>query len=266
MYSVQRVNRQVTPRVITWTREIKAYNEWRRDGFYTDAISHDTMTRAITMTQMEELADPLTTYTKQGTQALTSEGKRSTYRIVNYMRHIRCFYGTNFLIRYPLSYLCEYTAEEFQWRQPLQPVRQFTFRAAIRSKCQCEMSRSHGWQEKNYYFWDVASCSLIVVDRRFRCLLSQSSWLTFLIRLLPPASDRPDEGGRKHLWNVGKLLPDHTVQRTRSQSSLRLSTIHSRRSVHYFELKFKRLVGNVYTKHGAISALRTQSLSITKEF
>jgi hypothetical protein len=30
---------------------------------------------------------------------------------------------------------------------------------------------------------------------------------------------RPDDGGSKHLWNVGKLLPDYTEQHTRIQSS-----------------------------------------------
>jgi hypothetical protein len=31
--------------------------------------------------------------------------------------------------------------------------------------------------------------------------------------------DRPDNGGSKHLWNVGKLLPDYTTQHSRRQSS-----------------------------------------------
>jgi hypothetical protein len=30
---------------------------------------------------------------------------------------------------------------------------------------------------------------------------------------------RPDNGGSKHLWNVGKLLPDYTAQQTRRQPS-----------------------------------------------
>jgi succinate dehydrogenase/fumarate reductase cytochrome b subunit len=46
-------------------------------------------------------------------------------------------------------------------------------------------------------FWDVAPCSLVETDKRFRgacCLHHQVN------------------GGRKHLWNVGILLPDFTVQ------------------------------------------------------
>jgi hypothetical protein len=31
--------------------------------------------------------------------------------------------------------------------------------------------------------------------------------------------DRPDDGGSKHLWNVGKLTPDHTAQQPRRQLS-----------------------------------------------
>jgi hypothetical protein len=30
---------------------------------------------------------------------------------------------------------------------------------------------------------------------------------------------RPDDGDSKHLWNVGKLLPDYTSQRPRRQPS-----------------------------------------------
>jgi hypothetical protein len=31
--------------------------------------------------------------------------------------------------------------------------------------------------------------------------------------------DRPDDGGSKDLWNVGKLLPDYTVLQPRRQPS-----------------------------------------------
>jgi hypothetical protein len=31
--------------------------------------------------------------------------------------------------------------------------------------------------------------------------------------------DRPDDGGSKDLWNVGKLLPDYTVLQPRRQQS-----------------------------------------------
>jgi hypothetical protein len=33
------------------------------------------------------------------------------------------------------------------------------------------------------------------------------------------AAHRPDDGGSKDLWNVGKLLPDYTVLRPRRQQS-----------------------------------------------
>jgi hypothetical protein len=42
-------------------------------------------------------------------------------------------------------------------------------------------------------FWDVASYRVVEVNRHFR-------------------GDRPDDEGSKHLWNVGKLLPDYKVQ------------------------------------------------------
>jgi hypothetical protein len=45
-------------------------------------------------------------------------------------------------------------------------------------------------------FWDMALCSLVEVDRRFRgayCLHRQGD-------------HRPDYGGSKHLLNVGQLL------------------------------------------------------------
>jgi hypothetical protein len=33
------------------------------------------------------------------------------------------------------------------------------------------------------------------------------------------ATHRPDDGGSKDLWNVGKLLPDYTVLQPRRQQS-----------------------------------------------
>jgi hypothetical protein len=55
-------------------------------------------------------------------------------------------------------------------------------------------------------FWDVAPCSLIEVYQRFRgtyCIHHHS----------------PDDGGSKHLRNVGKFLPDYTAQHPRRQPS-----------------------------------------------
>jgi hypothetical protein len=53
--------------------------------------------------------------------------------------------------------------------------------------------------------WVVAQCSLIEIYRRFRGAY-------FL-------HHRPDDGGSKELWNVGKLLPDYTTQQQRRQPS-----------------------------------------------
>jgi hypothetical protein len=54
-------------------------------------------------------------------------------------------------------------------------------------------------------FWDVAPCSLVEVYQRFRgaCWLYRQGY----------------DWGSKHLWNVGKLLPDYTAQHPRWQSS-----------------------------------------------
>jgi hypothetical protein len=54
--------------------------------------------------------------------------------------------------------------------------------------------------------WDVAPCSLVEIDRRFRgvyCLHHQGD----------------DNGNTKLFRNVGKLLPDCTAQNPRRQSS-----------------------------------------------
>jgi hypothetical protein len=51
-------------------------------------------------------------------------------------------------------------------------------------------------------FWVVALFSLVEVYHRCR-----------------GTCDRPDDGGSKHLWNVGKLLPDYTVLQPRRQLS-----------------------------------------------
>jgi hypothetical protein len=61
---------------------------------------------------------------------------------------------------------------------------------------------------KMIVFWDVAPCSLVDIDWRFRgvyCLHHRY---------------RPGDGGSKHLWNVGQFLRDCTAQNTRRQSSL----------------------------------------------
>jgi hypothetical protein len=61
--------------------------------------------------------------------------------------------------------------------------------------------------------WVVASCSLVDGYRRFRgsrCFHHQDD---------ENIRSSPDDGGSKHLWNVGKLLPDHTAHYPRRQPS-----------------------------------------------
>jgi hypothetical protein len=54
--------------------------------------------------------------------------------------------------------------------------------------------------------WDIAPCSLVEFDWRFRGEVSHC----------------PDDGGSKDLWNVGKLVPDHTALQPRRQSLIAL--------------------------------------------
>jgi hypothetical protein len=46
-------------------------------------------------------------------------------------------------------------------------------------------------------FWNVAPCSLVEIDRRFRYAYFR------------------DDRGSKHIWNVDQFLPDYTVQHNR---------------------------------------------------
>jgi hypothetical protein len=59
---------------------------------------------------------------------------------------------------------------------------------------------------KTTVFWDVAPCSLVQFNQRFRgaCYLRYQC---------------DDDGSSKHLGNIAKLLPDYTVQHPRRQSS-----------------------------------------------
>jgi hypothetical protein len=60
-------------------------------------------------------------------------------------------------------------------------------------------------------FWVVAPCSLVEVHQRFRgscCLHHQGD-----------KGDRPDDGGSRDLWNVGKLVPDYTALQPRRPPS-----------------------------------------------
>jgi hypothetical protein len=67
-----------------------------------------------------------------------------------------------------------------------------------------EILRSHGGEYEDDVFWNMVPCSL-VVDRLFRgvCYLH----------------DRPDYGGRTHLWKVSLLLQEYTTSCPRTLSS-----------------------------------------------
>jgi hypothetical protein len=73
-------------------------------------------------------------------------------------------------------------------------------------------------------FWVGAPCSLVEV------------YLRSIIR----ATHRPSDGGSKHLWNVGKPLPDYMAQQPRRQpSSIQLNVSeHVRLSTGYVTLHF----------------------------
>jgi hypothetical protein len=55
---------------------------------------------------------------------------------------------------------------------------------------------------------------------RFEVLMAANIKITVFQVVAPCSlSHRPDDGGSKHLRNVGKLLPDYTAQQPRRQSS-----------------------------------------------
>jgi hypothetical protein len=68
------------------------------------------------------------------------------------------------------------------------------------------MWRCHVSSMKMAVFWVVAPCSLVEVYRRFRgaCCLSYQ---------------RPADRSTNHLWNVGTLLSDYTVEQLTGQPS-----------------------------------------------
>jgi hypothetical protein len=59
-------------------------------------------------------------------------------------------------------------------------------------------------------FWVVALCNLVEFTDVLEALA---------VSIIRAMSNRPDDGGSKHLSNVGKLLPDYTAQQPRRQSS-----------------------------------------------
>jgi hypothetical protein len=81
-------------------------------------------------------------------------------------------------------------------------TRSLTLRGEYRLILQVRFKVLTAARVKITVFWDVAPCSLAEVYQRFGdacCLYHQGA-------------HRPDDGGSKHLWNVGKLLPDYTSQ------------------------------------------------------
>jgi hypothetical protein len=56
----------------------------------------------------------------------------------------------------------------------------------------------------------------------FQVFTVGSKKMTFFLVVAPWSlveGDHPDYGVSKHLWNVGKLLPDYTAQQPRRQQS-----------------------------------------------
>jgi hypothetical protein len=62
--------------------------------------------------------------------------------------------------------------------------------------------------EKTYY----NQTETIYVQRKIPCLKKLQLWKWL-------SSHRPDDGGSKHLWNIGKLLPDYTAQQPTKRPS-----------------------------------------------
>jgi hypothetical protein len=69
------------------------------------------------------------------------------------------------------------------------------------------------WVWRWIFFCVVAMYSLVEIETFERSLLSPSSrWRV---------AHLPDDGGSKHVWNIGKFLPNYTAQR-RSRSHIRM--------------------------------------------
>jgi hypothetical protein len=111
--------------------------------------------------------------------------------------------------------VCKYEEGEVQlWSTPTELQMQLTWNTGQNDLCDLykiiknifllEVSGSHSGM-KMTVFWVVASCSSVEGYRRFRGAC----------RLYHQGTD----GGSKHLWKVGNLLPDFTAQQPRRQSS-----------------------------------------------
>jgi hypothetical protein len=86
-------------------------------------------------------------------------------------------------------------------------------------------------------FWVVAPCSLVEVYQRFRgpCCLQPH---------------RPDDGGSKDLWNVGKLLPDYTALQPRRQPSSNSPSWEPQILIRWFVLNFTVKNQGAWIKRG----------------
>jgi hypothetical protein len=75
--------------------------------------------------------------------------------------------------------------------------------------CQVTIAVLTATSMKMTVFWDVAPCRLVETYRRFRgaCLIAFT-----------------DDGGSKHLWNVGQFLKDYKTQYTSYSPTLELET------------------------------------------
>jgi hypothetical protein len=105
---------------------------------------------------------------------------------------------------------------------------------------------SSKYEQKLLFSWRWLYCGML---RR-----NGGSLTMFKRYLLPPSlgTNRPDDGGSKHLWNVGKLLLDNTAQHPRRKSSS------------YSPTKFRVLFSSL-AERGEIQYDRIKSLiSVTK--
>jgi hypothetical protein len=93
------------------------------------------------------------------------------------------------------------------------------------SECQCHWRPSMLWAET----WSYGSQKqnhpkLYEVDGVRSEVLTAASMKMAVLLIVVPCNTvvwatSPDDGGSKHLWNVGKILPDYTTQKPRRRPS-----------------------------------------------
>jgi hypothetical protein len=109
--------------------------------------------------------------------------------------------------RHRVDVNCRHTANVPEVLSLLFPSsrRRYQLSSAWRTIAGClNFTQPTGTTSKMIVFWDFALFGLLEIDRRFTG---------------SPFTHRPDDGGSKHLWNVGKLLPDYMAQHPRRQPS-----------------------------------------------